>query len=84
MPPRTYTFHVAETRQRHASTEHPARPRQALRRLREHDRGDPPVPSESTLTELDPAGAVAKLPLAERPVGGFGRLVARVRGQLGR
>ena len=28
--------------------------------------GDPPIPSESTLTELDPAGTVAKLPLAER------------------
>ena len=29
-------------------------------------------------------GAVAKLPLAERAMGGFGRLVARLRGQLGR
>ncbi len=46
--------------------------------------GDPPVPSESTLTELGPAGTVAKLPLAERAMGEFGRLVARVRGQLGR
>ena len=69
---------------RHAVDRGPARPRQALRRLRSTTTGDPPIPSESTLTELDPAGKVAKLPLAERLIGGFGRLVARLRGQLGR
>jgi hypothetical protein len=33
------------------------------------------------LTELGPAGKVAKLPLGERALGAFARVVARVRGQ---
>jgi hypothetical protein len=36
------------------------------------------------LTELDPVGKVASVPVVERVVQGFGRLVARIRGQLGR
>ena len=32
------------------------------------------------LTELDPVGRVASVPVVERVVQGFGRLVARIRG----
>jgi hypothetical protein len=46
--------------------------------------GDPPIPSESVLTELDPAGKVASVPVVERVVQVLGRLVARIRGQLAR
>ena len=32
----------------------------------------------------EPAGKVARVPVVERVLGGFGRFVARVRGQVGR
>jgi hypothetical protein len=84
VPPRTYTFHVPETRRGTLSTEVPLDPAKHYDIYASTTTGDPPIPSESTLTELDPVGKVAKLPLAERAIGGFGRLVARLRGQLGR
>ena len=84
VPPRTYTFQVAQTRQGTLTTDIALDPDKHYDVYASTTGGDPPVPSESTLTELGPAGAVAKLPLAERAMGEFGRLVARVRGQLGR
>jgi hypothetical protein len=84
VPPRAYTFHVAETRRGTLSTQVPLDPDKHYDIYASTTTGDPPIPSESTLTELDPAGKVARLPLAERAIGGFGRLVARLRGQLGR
>jgi hypothetical protein len=84
VPPRTYTFHVVETVSGTLATRVPLDPAKHYDVYASTTSGTPPIPSESTLTELGPAGAVAKLPLAERVMGGFGRLVARVRGQLGR
>ena len=84
VPPRTYTFHVAQTRRGTLSTEVPLDPAKHYDVYSSTTSGDPPIPSDSTLTELDPAGTVAKLPLAERMIGGFGRVVARLRGQLRR
>jgi hypothetical protein len=84
VPPRTYTFHVVETRRGTLQTDVPLDPDKHYDVYASTTAGDPPIPSESTLTELDPAGKVAKIPVAERMIGGFGRLVARVRGQLGR
>ena len=84
VPPRTYTFHVIETVSGTLATRIALDPAKHYDVYASTTSGTPPIPSESTLTELGPAGAVAKLPLAERALGGFGRLVARIRGQLPR
>ena len=84
VPPRTYTFQIAQTRRGTLATEVPLDPAKHYDIYASTTSGDPPIPSESVLTELDPAGTVAKLPFAEQLLGVFGRLVARIRGQLGR
>jgi hypothetical protein len=84
VPPRTYTFHVAETRRGTLSTEVPLDPAKHYDVYASTTSGDPPIPSASVLTELDPVGKVAGVPVVERVLGGFGRLVARIRGQLPR
>jgi hypothetical protein len=84
VPPRTYTFHVPETRRGTLATEVPLDPAKHYDIYASTTSGDPPIPSESVLTELDPVGKVARVPFAEQALGVFGRLVARIRGQLGR
>jgi hypothetical protein len=84
VPPRTYTFHVPETRRGTLATEVPLDPAKHYDVYASTTSGDPPIPSESVLAELDPVGKAAKLPFAEQLLGGFARLVARIRGQLGR
>jgi hypothetical protein len=84
VPPRAYTFRLVQTLRGTLTTDVPLDPAKHYDIYASTTSGDPPVPSDSTFIELDPAGRVARLPLAERVVGGFGRLVARVRGQLGR
>jgi hypothetical protein len=84
VPPRTYTFHVPETRRGTLATEVPLDPAKHYDVYASTTSGDPPIPSESVLTEFDPVGRAAKLPFAEQALGAFGRLVARIRGHLGR
>jgi hypothetical protein len=84
VPPRTYTFQLAQTRRGTLVTDVPLDPAKHYDIYASTTSGDPPIPSESVLTELDPAGKVASVPVVERVVQGFGRLVARIRGQLGR
>jgi hypothetical protein len=84
VPPRTYTFQVAQTRRGTLSTDVPLDPAKHYDVYASTTSGDPPIPSASVLTELGPAGRAAKLPFAEQVLGGLGRVVARVRGQLRR
>jgi hypothetical protein len=84
VPPRAYTFRLVQTLSGALTTDVRLDPAKHYDIYASTTSGDPPVPSESTFIEVKPAGKVAKLPLAERVIGGFGRLVARVRGQLGR
>jgi hypothetical protein len=84
VPPRTYTFQLADTRRGTLATEVPLDPAKHYDIYASTTSGDPPIPSESVLTELDPVGRAAKLPFAEQALGSFGRLVARIRGHLGR
>jgi hypothetical protein len=81
VPPRAYTFQVAQTRQGTLVTDVPLDPAKHYDVYASTTSGDPPIPSASVLTELGPAGKVAKLPLGERALGAFARVVARVRGQ---
>jgi hypothetical protein len=82
VPPRTYTFHLADTRRGTLATEVPLDPAKHYDIYASTTSGDPPIPSESVLTELDPVGRVASMPVLERLVQGLGRFVARVRHQL--
>ena len=66
MPPRTYTFQVAQTRRGTLATDVPLDPAKHYDVYASTTSGDPPIPSESVLTELDPVGKVARLPFAER------------------
>ena len=66
VPPRTYTFQLAQTRRGTLATEVPLDPAKHYDVYASTTSGDPPIPSESVLTELDPAGRVAKLPVVER------------------
>ena len=84
VPPRTYTFQLAHTRRGTLATEVPLDPAKHYDIYASTTAGDPPIPSESVLTELDPVGKVARVPLAEQALGTFGRMVARIRGQLRR
>ncbi len=85
VPPRAYTFHVAQTRKGTLVTEIPLDPAKHYDVYASTTAGDPPIPSASVLTELDPVGSVvARVPFAERVLTTFGRVVARIRGQLGR
>jgi hypothetical protein len=84
VPPRTYTFGLVDTTRGTLITQVPLDPAKHYDIYTSTTAGTPPIPSESTLTEVDPAGVVAKLPVAERALGALSRVVARLRGQLGR
>ena len=60
VPPRTYTFQLAQTRRGTLATDVPLDPAKHYDVYASTTSGDPPIPSESMLTELDPAGKVAK------------------------
>jgi hypothetical protein len=64
---------------RHAGHRRAARPGQALRHLREHDQRRPADPSESSLTELGPAGKVREAAARRAAHGRSGGWCARVR-----
>ena len=59
VPPRTYTFHVPETRRGTLATEVPLDPAKHYDVYASTTSGDPPIPSESVLTEFDPVGRAA-------------------------
>ena len=84
VPPRTYTFGIAEARRGTLSTTIPLDPAKHYDVYTSTTAGTPPIPSESVLSLINPAGAVAKVALGEQVLGAFSRLVAKVRGQLGR
>ena len=84
VPPRTYTFGTAETQRGTLNTTIPLDPAKHYDIYSSTTAGTPPIPSESALTEINPAGTVARVPAAERALGALSRLVARLRGQLGR
>ena len=84
VPPRAYTFGVAETRRGTLNTTIPLDPAKHYDIYTSTAAGTPPIPSESVLTEIDPAGPVARVPAAEKALGALSRMVARLRGQLGR
>jgi hypothetical protein len=84
VPPRTYTFGLIETQSGTLRTTIPLDPAKHYDIYTATAAGTPPMPSASVLTELNPAGAVARVPVAERALGALSRAVARLRGQLGR
>jgi hypothetical protein len=84
VPPRTYTFGVAETRAGTLKTTIALDPAKHYDIYASTTAGTPPIPSASTLTLVSPAGPAAQMPLMESATGSLGRLVARLRGQLGR
>jgi hypothetical protein len=84
VPPRTYTYGLVETQRGMLLTTIPLEPAKHYDVYTATTAGMPPIPSASVLTELDPAGAVARVPVAERALGALSRLVARLRGQIGR
>jgi hypothetical protein len=84
VPPRTYTYGLVETRRGMLLTTIPLEPAKHYDVYTATTAGTPPIPSASVLTELNPAGAVARVPIAERALGALSRLVARLRGQIGR
>jgi hypothetical protein len=84
VPPRSYTFGVEQARRGTLSTTIPLEPAKHYDVYVSTTSGTPPIPSESVLTLINPAGAVARVPIAEQALGVFSRLVARVRGQLKR
>jgi hypothetical protein len=82
VPPRTYTFGVADTRRGTLNTTIPLDPAKHYDVYTSTTSGTPAIPSDSVLTLINPAGAVARVPIAEQALGFFSRLVARIRGQL--
>jgi hypothetical protein len=84
VPPRAYTFGLVDTVRGTLITQVPLDPAKHYDVYASTAAGTPPVPSASVLTEIDPAGTATGVPIGERILGGFGRLVARVRGQLRR
>jgi hypothetical protein len=84
-PPRTYTFGVQDTVRGRLATRIPVSPDKHYDVYTSTTTGDPPVPSESRLTELEPVGAGR--PRAAFALGllrDLGRGVAWLRGQLRR
>ena len=85
VPPRTYTFTLEETASGTLITRIPTDPTKHYDVYTSTTAGDPPVPSESTLTLLDPVGAgPPKPPLGQRIALMFSRALAWVRGHLRR
>jgi hypothetical protein len=84
VPPRTYTFSLEDTKSGTLNTRIPTDPAKHYDIYTSTTAGDPPVPSESTLTELDPVGKVMSTPFLQGIAQGFGRVVAWVRGHLRR
>ena len=85
VPPRTYTLDVAQTESARLWTRVALDPAKSYDVYASTTGGDPPVPSASVLTELGPAGARGpSLGLGERITRVLGRVVAWLRGQLGR
>ena len=84
MPPRTYTFSLEDTKSGTLNTRIPTDPGKHYDVYTSTTAGDPPVPSESTLTELDPVGTKHGVPFLQSVAQGLGRAVAWVRGHLKR
>jgi hypothetical protein len=84
IPPRAYTFGLIETQRGTLHTTIPLDPAKHYDVYTSTTAGTPPIPSASVLNEVDPAGAVARVPAAEKLLGALSRVVARVRGQLTR
>jgi len=83
VPPRTYTFSLEDTGSGTLNTRIPTDPAKHYDVYTSTSAGDPPVPSESTLTLLDPVGE-AKHPVLQSVAQGLGRVFAWIRGHLRR
>ena len=84
VPPRTYTFTLEDTKSGTLNTRIPTDPAKHYDVYTSTTAGDPPVPSESTLTELDPVGAHRGPPFLQSVALQLGRAVAWLRGHLRR
>ena len=84
VPPRTYTFTLEDTKSGTLNTRIPTDPAKHYDVYTSTTAGDPPVPSESTLTELDPVGARRGPPFLQAVALRLGRAVAWLRGHLRR
>jgi hypothetical protein len=83
VPPRTTTFPVADLERGALRTRIALDPAKHYDIYASTTGGDPPVPSASVLTVLDPVGAQsARLGMGEMAVRGIGKLIARLRGHL--
>jgi len=83
VPPRTYTFSLEDTGSGTLNTRIPTDPAKHYDVYTSTSAGDPPVPSESTLTLLDPVGE-AKHPVLQSVAQGLGKVFAWIRGHLRR
>jgi hypothetical protein len=84
-PPRTYTFGVQDTVRGRIETRITVSPDKHYDIYTSTTTGDPPVPSESRLTLLEPVGTgIRQKPVVQQALAGLGRLVAALRGQLQR
>jgi hypothetical protein len=83
VPPRTYTFALEDTGSGTLNTRIPTDPAKHYDVYTSTSAGDPPVPSESTLTLLDPVGE-AKHPALQGVAQGLGKVFAWIRGHLKR
>jgi hypothetical protein len=84
VPPRTYTFSLEDTKSGTLNTRIPTDPKQQYDVYTSTTAGDPPLPSDSTLTLLDPVGAVKGPPFLQTVAQHVGHAVAWLRGQLKR
>jgi hypothetical protein len=84
VPPRTYTFALEDTRSGTLDTRIPTDPAKHYDVYTSTTAGDPPVPSESTLTELEPLGSETKTAFLAGVAQQIGSLIAWVRGHLKR
>jgi hypothetical protein len=84
VPPRTYTFTLEDTRRGTLDTRIPTDPKKHYDVYTSTTAGDPPVPSESTLTELGPVGDKPGTPFLAGVAQQIGQLFAWVRGHLKR
>jgi hypothetical protein len=83
VPPRTYTFEVAGQQRGEVTVDHPIDPSKHYDIYASTTAGDPPVPSASTLTELDPVGGpVTKSEFGIRIARALSRFLAWIRGHL--